>query len=83
MSNNDILLGIELRCCPICGKEHNVEIRKRKTEIKIKDSMVNYDEKYYKCTNVSDDEDNEYISAKMLDENLLEAKDVYRNKKDY
>ena len=51
MSNNDILLGIELRCCPICGKEHNVEIRKRKTEIKIKDSMVNYDEKYYKCRN--------------------------------
>lgn len=78
MDNNDILLEKELRGCPICGKEHEVEKRKRKSQIKIKDTMVNFDEIYYRCTNVSDNEDNEYASAIIMDRNLLEAKDVYR-----
>lgn len=78
MNNNDILLEKELRGCPICGKEHEVEKRKRKSQIKIKDTIVNFDEIYYRCTNVSDDEDNEYVSAIIMDRNLLEAKDVYR-----
>jgi len=40
--------------------------------------MVKFDEIYYRCTNVSDDEDNEYVSAVVMDRNLLEAKEVYR-----
>ena len=78
MDNNGILLEKELKGCPICGKEHEVEIRKRKSQIRIKDTMVDFDEIYYRCTNVSDNEDNEYVSAGMMDRNLLEAKDVYR-----
>ena len=30
---------------------------------------------------MSDDEDNEFVSAGMMDRNLLEAKDVYRKEK--
>ena len=81
MNNNSILLEKELRECPICGKEHEVEKRKRIEQIKIKDLIVNYDEIYYICTNVSDDEDNEFVSAGIMDRNLLEAKDVYRKEK--
>ena len=40
--------------------------------------MVKFDEIYYRCTNVSDDEDNEYVSAVVMDRNLLEAKEAYR-----
>ena len=43
--------------------------------------MVSYDEVYYRCTNISDDEDNEFVSAGMMDRNLLEAKDIYRKEK--
>ena len=81
MDSNGVLLEKELRGCPICGKEHEVEIRKRKSQIKIKDIMVDYDEIYYRCTNVSDEDDNEYVSGKMMDKNLLEAKDIYRKEK--
>lgn len=81
MDSNGVLLEKELRGCPICGKEHEVEIRKRKSQIKIKDIMVDYDEIYYRCTNVSDEDDNEYVSGKMIDKNLLEAKDIYRKEK--
>lgn len=81
MENKDILLEKELRGCPICGKEHDVEKRKRTSEIKIKDLIVTYDEIFYRCTNVPDDEENEYVSAEMMDRNLLEAKDVYRKEK--
>ena len=81
MNDNSVLLEKELRGCPICGKEHEVEKRKRISQIKIKDSMVSYDEVYYRCTNISDDEDNEFVSAGMMDRNLLEAKDIYRKEK--
>ena len=47
MNNNSILLEKELRECPICGKEHEIEKRKRIEQIKIKDLIVNYDEIYY------------------------------------
>lgn len=32
------------------------------------------------CT-VTEDEENEFVSAKMMDENLLRAKDAYRKKR--
>ena len=60
-NNNDILLEKELKSCPICGKEHEIEKRRRIAKAKIKDLVVSFDEIYYRCTNISDDEDNEYV----------------------
>lgn len=62
--------------CPICNKEHNVEIRKEKANTIIKDKSVEYLETFYLCTNSSND--NSFVPAKILDKNLLKARDAYR-----
>ena len=75
----DILIEKVTEYCPICEKEHELEKRKRDSQLRIKDQIINYKEIYFRCTNTSDEE-NEFVTAEMLDNNLLEAKDKYREK---
>ncbi len=65
--------------CPICGKNHEVELRERKAITLIKGIKVEYDEKYLVCpdTNV----DNEFVTGTMENENLLNARNAYRKQK--
>ena len=64
--------------CPICDKEHEVSIITKNIDVIIKNQSIICKQKLYKCENV--EEDNEFASGKMINENLLAARDSYRRK---
>ncbi len=66
--------------CPICNENHIVEKRKRITKGLVKKEVVTYEELYYVCP-LTDVEENEFVPAKLFDENLLRARDSYRKHK--
>lgn len=63
--------------CPLCDKVHEIEERKRTTNTIIKDEEVTYEERFYFCVN-SDEEENEFETGAMTNENLLNARNAYR-----
>ena len=65
--------------CPLCDKTHEVEERKRFATIILKGDKVTYEERVYFCAN-SDDEENEFETGSMTNENLLSARNAYRVK---
>jgi putative zinc finger/helix-turn-helix YgiT family protein len=65
--------------CPMCDKEHTVEKRSRLARTIIKGEEICYKEIYYYCEN-SDEDENEFAPGKIVNENLLSAKDAYREK---
>ncbi len=65
--------------CPLCDKTHEIEERKRNTTITIKGEEVNYEERFYFCANADEDE-NEFETGAMTNENLLNARNAYRVK---
>lgn len=64
--------------CPLCDKIHEVEERKRFTTITLKGEEVTYKEKFYFCAN---EDENEFESGTMANENLLNARNAYRVKR--
>ncbi|MDD7404162.1 MAG: DUF4065 domain-containing protein [bacterium] len=66
--------------CPLCDKTHEVEERKRVTSIVLKGEEVTYEERFYFCAN-ADEEENEFETGAMTNENLLNARNAYRVKK--
>lgn len=66
--------------CPLCGKTHEVEERKRVASIVLKGEEVTYEERFYFCANAKEDE-NEFETGSMTNENLLNARNAYRMKK--
>lgn len=78
--NKDYLISTIEMDCPVCNKIHLLEQRKRVTQSLVKDEVVDYEEIYYLCP-LSDEEENEFVSAGLMDENLLKARDAYRQKK--
>jgi len=73
----DILIErIEMNC-PLCGDVHNVEKRVRETQALFKGEVVDYEEVYFVCDR-SDEEEDEFVPAKVLDANLLKVRDAYR-----
>lgn len=65
--------------CPLCDKIHEIEERKRTTTTIIKGEEVTYEERFYFCANADEDE-NEFETANMSNENLLNARNAYRIK---
>lgn len=63
--------------CPICDELHEVEIRQKLTSTIIKGEEINYAEKYYFCCNADEDEC-EFETGKLVNENLLRARNAYR-----
>ena len=63
--------------CPLCDKIHEIEERTRIAKTIIKGEEVNYEETYYFCLN-SDEDENEFVTGKMENENLLNARNAYR-----
>ncbi len=63
--------------CPLCGKKHEVEEKERFAETIIKGDRVSYKEKYCFCAN-SDEDENEFATSSMVNENLLNARNAYR-----
>jgi putative zinc finger/helix-turn-helix YgiT family protein len=77
--SNDYLIKKLVTDCPICDKVHTIELKKRHSHTIVKEETVDYEETFYSCP-LSDAEENEYVSAAMMDENLLRARDSYRRK---
>lgn len=65
--------------CPVCDKTHEVEERKRIATITLKGEKVTYEERFYFCAN-ADEEENEFETGSMTNENLLNARNAYRIK---
>lgn len=74
---NDTLIDRVMMVCPMCDEEHLVEKWVRTSKVTIKGESVEYLETYYKCT--EDDESFVFIPAKLMNENLLVARDAYRS----
>ena len=79
MEANTLLRKIHMNY-PLCDKTHEVEERKRVTSIVLKGEEVTYEERFYFCANVDEDE-NEFETGAMTNENLLNARNAYRIKK--
>ena len=77
----DIIVNKIFRDCPICDTEHEVKLVKSISSLCIKETPIVYDEYFYVCENVEDPEEGAFIPAKMMDENILRAKDNYRKAK--
>lgn len=65
--------------CPLCDKVHEIEERKRLTTTIIKGKEVTYEERFYFCVN-ADEEENEFETSDMTNENLSNARNAYRAK---
>lgn len=74
------LLRKERMDCPLCDNNHEVEERKRITSIIIKGEKVLYEERFYLCVNADEDE-NEFATSSMMNQNLLNARNAYRKMK--
>jgi hypothetical protein len=80
---NDILIKKTEMDCPICNEHHIIEQRRRHAQSLVNGEVVDFEEIYFFCT-LCDDEENEFVSAGVMDQNLLSARDAYRSKrKDY
>jgi len=66
--------------CPLCDKVHEIEERKRAAALIIKGEQVTYEERFYFCANANEEE-NEFETGSMTNENLLNARNAYRVKK--
>ena len=77
----DVLIEKVKIDCPFCNKEHILEKRKRDTVGIVKGKQINFEEEYFLC-NITETDENEFVTAKMMDENLLKARDEYRKKHD-
>lgn len=76
---DELIERIEMNC-PVCGGTHAVEKRLRETQALFKGDVVNYEEVYFLCDH-ADDEENEFVPAKVMDSNLLKVRDAYRTMK--
>lgn len=79
MESSTLLRRIHMNC-PLCDQLHEVEERERISTMMIKDEEVTYTEHFYFCVN-SDEEENEFETGSMANENLLNARNAYRMKK--
>lgn len=79
MSKDYLIEKIEMDC-PICEKFHALEKRKRETQGIVKGEIVDYEEIFYLCT-ITNEEENEFVPARLMDQNLLKARDAYRSAK--
>ncbi len=75
---DDILMGKILYDCPICEKQHEIEHRQRFTQALYKDKIVDYVETYYICLEY--DDENEFVPAYIMDENLSKVREAYQKK---
>lgn len=78
MENSTLIRRVHMEC-PICDKVHEVEERRRQAMITMKGEEVTYEEWFYYCA-YAEEEEAEFESARMSNENLLNARNAYRKK---
>lgn len=64
--------------CPLCGENHSVDILTKESNAIIKGENVPFARTVYVCGNC--DDENEFIPSTVMDDNLMAARDAYRNK---
>lgn len=79
MKDNYLIEKVE-RYCPLCDKVHFVEKRKRIGEMLIKNEVTSYEEVYFFCPESVDYEEDEFVSADLMNQNLQSARNAYRKK---
>ena len=79
MEANTLIRKVHMSC-PLCGKTHELEERKRSVTITLKGEEITYEERFYFCTNAAEDE-NKFETGAMTNANLLNARNAYRIKK--
>lgn len=79
MSNDKLIRKVFLEDCPACDKSHEVEERERIADLTIKGDAVTYREHYYYCP-CADKNEQEFVIGKMINANLLAARNAYRKK---
>lgn len=79
VENGKLVRKIHMRC-PLCDCIHEIEEKKRIAVTMIKEEEVVYEEKFYFCANADEDE-NEFETGSMMNENLLNARNAFRVKK--
>lgn len=65
--------------CPFCECEHELYYIEEKDTIDIKGEEIEYDSHYYYCPNHPEEESG-FVNGKMMDENLIRARNAYRKK---
>src|SRR5665647_2198632 len=78
--NNSFLINTVEMDCPVCDSVHSLEKRKRITQTIVKDETVEYEEIYFLCP-LCNEEENEFVPAGLMDENLVRARNAYRKMK--
>ena len=73
----DVLIEKNEMECPVCGDVHFIEKRVRETQALFKREVVDYEEVYFVCEQ-SEEEENEFVPAKVMDLNLLKVRDAFR-----
>lgn len=73
----NLLIANELMDCPLCGDVHELQIWNQNSQAVVKNEVIEYREFVYRCID-SSEEENEFVSGKYLDINLLAARDAYR-----
>ena len=77
MDNDRLMRTIEMDC-PICGQTHQVEQHTRETQMLIKDEPIHYEQMYFVCPDSRNSDYCEFVTAQVMDENLLAARNEYR-----
>lgn len=79
MDKSYLIESVE-RDCPLCNKVHTLEKRKRMSRMLIKNEEVTYEEMYFFCPESVGYDEDEFVSAEMMDQNLKSARNAYRKK---
>ena len=74
--NNQNNTKVEMYC-PFCDDTHILNKFERKTQGLIKGEIITYIETVFSCP-LRDEDENEFVPAKIMDDNLLNARDAYR-----
>ena len=78
MDKSYLIESVE-RDCPLCNKVHLLEKRKRISHMLMKNEEIAYEEVYFFCPDSIGEEEDEFVSAEMMDQNLQNARNAYRN----
>ena len=76
MNGYNLIRKLHMKC-PLCDKDHEIEERTRTVTTIIKGEKVSCQETYFFCQNCDEDE-NEFVTGKMENDNLLNARNAYR-----
>lgn len=76
MNGENLIRQIKMEC-PLCDKVHEIEERARIAKTIIKGEEVYYEETYCFCQD-SDEDENEFVTGKMENNNLLNSRNAYR-----